>query len=65
MKKLIYISIGIILCSISLFFWILYLNLFNMGYTFLEFVKFILMRWECLILFVGGFMIWFNIERGK
>ena len=63
MKKLLFVLIGIILCSISLFFWILYLNLFNMGYSFIDFVKFIIVRLECYILVIGVLLIYFNLGR--
>ena len=40
--------VGIIFCSISIFFCIIYLNLLTIGYSFLEYVKFISSRLECL-----------------
>ena len=55
-RILIYI-IGIILASTGLTFIIIYLNLINMGYTFLEYVNFIIRRLECLNLFIGIILI--------
>ena len=54
---------GIILASIGLMFIILYLNLLSMGYSFLEFGKFIISRGECWILLVGIIMIIISLER--
>lgn len=41
MYKIILYFLGVLLISIGIFFTILYLNLFTMGYSFLEFVQFI------------------------
>lgn len=65
MNRIISLIIGIILCSIALFFIIIYLNLLNVGYSFLEYVKFINMRIECLILYIGVFLIYKSLERKK
>ena len=40
---------------------ILYLNLFTIGYNFLEYVNFIIRRIECLILIVGIILILISI----
>lgn len=42
---------------------IIYLNLLTLGYTFLQYVKFINMRLECLLFYVGVFLIIFSLER--
>lgn len=63
MKKYLCIILGVLLNSIGLFFLVLYLNLFNMGYTFIDFVKFIIVRWECYLLPIGALIIYFNLER--
>lgn len=49
--------IGILLTSLSITSIILYLNLLNMGYSFIEYVNFISMRFECLALFLGVLLI--------
>ncbi len=61
-KVLLYIF-GVILTSIGLFFIIIYLNLLTMGYSFLEFVKFISRRGEVWLLVVGIICIVFSLER--
>ena len=63
MIRVIPLILGIILCSTSIFFIIIYLNLFTMGYSFLEFVKFINTRVECLLLYVGIILIIYSLER--
>ena len=40
--KILYLILGIIIISISLFLITIYLNLFTIGYTFIEFVYFII-----------------------
>ena len=55
--------IGIILSSISLSFIIIYSNLLNFGYNFLEYVKFISSKAEVLLLFLGMFLIGFGYRR--
>lgn len=53
MIKVILFILGILLCSFGLLFDLLYLNLLSMGYSFLEYVKFISSRIECNSLFIG------------
>lgn len=63
MIKPLLLIIGIFLCSLSSFFAIIYLNLLTMGYSFFEYVKFINMRIECLIFYIGLFLIIVSLER--
>lgn len=63
MKKYLCLLLGIFMTSLGLFFLILYLNLFNMGYTFLDFVKFIIVRWEVFLILLGSLIIYFSLER--
>lgn len=55
--------LGIFLTSLGLFFLILYLNLFSMGYTFFEFGKFITGRFECYLIIIGIVLIVITLER--
>ena len=59
------ILIGIFLISIGLFFVIIYLNLFYIGYTFLEFVYFIIRSGIILFFLVGIFLIYKEMERKR
>lgn len=52
MKAILFVS-GIVLISISISFLIIYINLLNMGYTFSEYVNFIIRRLE-IIAFIPG-----------
>lgn len=63
--KLIWISVGIICCSISLFFFIIYLNLFTIGYTILNFVNFSIRKTWFWLFPVGVFLIYKGLERKK
>lgn len=53
---------GIIISSIGLMFIFLYTNLLTLGYSFLDFVKFISTRVECLLFILGFFLILFSMK---
>lgn len=57
--------LGIIFTSIGFFYIILYLNLFTMGYSFLNYVNFIIRRFECLLFIIGVLIIIYCLEREK
>lgn len=59
--------IGLILSSTGLVFIIIYLNLLNMGYSFLDYVNFIIRRIECLNFFIGIIIMFLslNLRKGK
>jgi len=65
MLNLCLLSLGILLSSIGLFFIILYLNLFVIGYSFLEFVYFIIRSIYCDFFFIGSFIIFVSLGRMK
>ena len=56
---------GIILCSIGLFFLFIYINLFTFGYSFLEFVNFIIRIPYFYSLPLGIIFIIYGLERKK
>ena len=53
--------VGIIFCSISIFFCIIYLNLLTIGYNFFDYVNFIIRRIECLYSIIGIIIIIISI----
>lgn len=54
---------GVFLVSVGIFFTIIYLNLFSLGYSFIDFVKFIIRRPEFWFI-IGGFIcILLSLER--
>ena len=59
------ILIGIMFCSFGLFFLIIYLNLFTFGYSFLEFVNFIIRIPYFYLLPIGIILIGYSLERKK
>ena len=61
MYKLFLFFIGILFTSMGLFFLIIYLNLFTLGYSFFDFVKFIIMRYECWLFAIGIILIYLSI----
>lgn len=65
MKNYLLFFLAIFLCSIGLFFALLYLNLFTIGYTFLEYVYFIIRRVECNCFIVGLLLLLLIIKKGR
>ena len=62
-KKIIFYILGIHFCSLSLMFCIIYLNLLKMGFTFFEYLKYIITKFECLLFFVGIFFIILSFKK--
>ena len=62
---MLFIILGILLCSIGLFFIIIYLNLFTFGYSFIEFVNFIIRVPYFYSLPLGVLSIIYGLERKK
>lgn len=65
MLRLIMFFVGAYLCSLSLTFIVIYLNLLNQGYNFLEYVNFIIRRSEVLAGFLGIFLLYLSIIKRK
>lgn len=59
--RIITFMIGIILNIIGVVSIIIYLNILINGYTFLEYVNFIIRRFECWLLLVGILVIYLSI----
>jgi len=57
--------IGFIISVLGLFFIILYLNLLVIGYSFLDFVYFIIRNIYCDLFFIGIILIIISLERLK
>jgi len=53
MYKIVLFVVSFLLCLFGLYYCICYLNLLTIGYNFLDYVKFIISRFECVLLFVG------------
>jgi len=64
MFSIICFLLGMFFCSLGLMFWVLYLNLLTMGYTFWNLVHFIISRGECL-LFFGGILLMILSWKGR
>ena len=61
--KIILFSLGIFFSALGLTFIILYLNLLTIGYSFLEYVYFIIRKLECLIILVGILFIYITLRK--
>lgn len=62
LRLILYLS-GVLFCSLGVLFIIIYLNLLNMGYNFIDYVQFIIIKPECLIIFLGMFNIYMALKR--
>ena len=60
--RIIIFLFGIIFTIIGMVNLILYLNLLSFGYSFLEYVNFIIRKFECISLFIGLIIIWISIS---
>lgn len=65
MIKIVLILTGIILCSLGLFFIIIYANLLTIGYSLKDFVYFIIRRPYFYFIIVGIIFIYYGLERNK
>ena len=63
MLRIVILLIGYILSVIGLFFIFLYLNLLAIGYSFFEFVYFIIRSIYCDLFFVGVILIILSLRR--
>jgi len=60
MNRIIFLIIGCMLISISNIFFILYLNLFNIGYSILEYLLYCFKHIECLLFIPGMIILYFK-----
>lgn len=63
MFKILFYFLGVFLVSVGTFFTILYLNLLTIGYSFLEFVKFIIRSPIFWCIIIGLVFIALSLER--
>lgn len=63
LKKILFFILGIYLCSISLMFIVIYLNLLKMNYTLIQYLKYIVTHIECLVFIVGVILIKISLKR--
>lgn len=57
MNRFILYVLGFIFLTIGFTFFILYFNLFIFGYSFIEYILFLIGRWECYSFVIGIFLI--------
>ena len=62
--RIIFFLFGIIFTIIGMMSIILYLNLIPIGYTFLEYVNFIIRKFECICLVIGLIIVFVSIFKG-
>lgn len=65
LKRIIYFILGIIITSSALMYIVIYLNLLRMGYSMLDYVKYILSSIECTKIFIGIILIILSLKKGR
>lgn len=65
MNKIFFFILGFILTTVGTIYIISYLNLLTIGYNFLEYVKFIIRRIECLYAVIGITIIFITILKRR
>lgn len=65
LKRIIYFILGIIITSSALMYIVIYLNLLRMGYSMLDYVKYVLSSIECTKIFIGIILIILSLKKGK
>ena len=65
MIRFIFYLIGIYMISISITFIIIYFNLLNVGYNFIEYVNFIIRRIEVLLFVPGVILLFISLFKKK
>ncbi len=64
-KRIVIFIIGMFITSYSFMFYIMYLNLLRMGYSFNQYIKFVFSRVECLIILLGIILILISLKKYK
>ena len=65
LKRIIYLILGIIITSSALMYIVIYLNLLRMGYSMLDYVKYVLSSIECTKIFIGIILIILSLKKGR
>ena len=62
-KRIFLFIFGVLMCSYSLMFIIIYLNLLKMEFTFLDYIKYMINSIECLIIIPGILLIILSLRK--
>ena len=65
LKRIIYFILGMIITSSALMYIVIYLNLLRMGYSMLDYVKYVLSSIECTKIFIGIILIILSLKKGR
>lgn len=65
LKRIIYFILGIIITSSALMYIVIYLSLLRMGYSMLDYVKYVLSSIECTKIFIGIILIILSLKKGR
>ena len=64
-KRIVLFIIGMFITSYSFMFYIIYLNLLKMGYSFNQYIKYVFSRVECLIILLGIILLIISLKKDK
>lgn len=64
-KKIIMFIIGVIISAYSVMFIIIYFNILNMGYSLIDYMKYIIKKPECIIIILGILLICLSLRKEK
>ena len=65
LKRILYFILGIIITTSALMYIVIYLNLLRMGYSMLDYVKYVLSSIECTKIFIGIILIILSLKKGR
>lgn len=65
LKRIICFILGIIITSSALMYIVIYLNLVRMGYSMLDYVKYVFSSIECTKIFIGIILIILSLKKGR
>ncbi len=57
--------LGIIISSVSIFNILLFTSILNSGFSYGYFFKYLFTHFETYLLFIGIFLIYFSLEKGR
>lgn len=65
MLRFIFYVVGIFMISLGATFCFFYFNLLTLGYSFFDYLLFVLKKIECLQMFLGILLVWLSLKKGK
>ena len=64
-SKIVLFILGILMCSYSIMLDIIYINLIKMGYSLVDYLKYIVTSLDCLLIIPGIILILISLKKKK